>query len=550
MFNNSRQFQIVEYVCLAGSVVGAVVATISGQVIYVAVPLCALALVSSIARRSFEVLTKQSTNAAIVRVQRQLSAEIQSLYASVRSLPPIPASIQDRNRQQQGHLSDEMQDYIASLVKVNVNAANRDIDRLKEQCATLQDSIGSVIQYLNNSSLSARVDHLEQSIAKISQGMGDVSYQFDAKLQKQLDELKQQVQLIKIEIASREKIRETVSLPNLESGSVQEPKCGSAGEELKITPISPSPHPPTLPSPQNLPAESWSCLKSFAGHSDWISSLVISSDGQKIASASFDGQIKLWDLPTGELIRVVSENAGVVYAIALNSDAEILASGSSDLSVKVWELQTGALIENFKEHSGSIRSVAISPDGTTLASGSFDQTIKIASLQTSKLINTLTGHQGAVSAIAFSPDGKILASGGGDGNIKFWHWNTGQLLHTLGGHLGAIGAVAFHPNGLLLASASTDKTIKLWNLTTLEKSGIFTGHLGAVTSVVFSPDRETLISSSADGTLKIWHWQTGKQICSLNTNSVASVISVAVSPNGKILVSGRVDGTIDIWQRN
>lgn len=548
MFNNSRQLQIVEYVCWAGSIAGSVVATISGQVIYVAVPLCALVLVNSIARRRFEILTKQTTNAAIGRSHRQLSAEIQSLYASVHSLPPIPASIQYQSRQQQTYLSDEMQEYVASLVKVNVNAAYRDIDRLKEEYARLQDSVRSVIQYLNNSALSARVDHLEQSIAKISQGLGDVSHLFDAKLQKQLDEIKQQIQLIKIEIASKEQIKETVSLPKLENEKTEERDCGRQNEIADQ--IFPASSHPITPTPPQVTPENWSCVKSFPGHSDWVSSVVISSDGKKIATASFDGQIKLWDLHTGELIRLVSEKAGVIYAIALNPDAEILASGSSDLSVKVWELETGALIENFKEHSGSIRSVAISPDGETLASGSFDQTIKILSLTNSKLTNTLTGHLGTVSAIAFSPDGKILASGGGDGNIKFWHWNTGQLLHTLAGDLGSISALSFHPNGLVLASASTDKTIKLWNLATLEKINTCTGHLGAVTSAIFSSDRETLISSSADGTLKIWHWQTGAQICHLNTNSAASVISVAVSPNGKMIVSGRVDGTIDIWQPN
>lgn len=542
MFKNSRQLQIAEYVCLAGSIAGSVVATISGQVIYVAVPLCALALVNSLARRRFEMWTKQSTNGAIARVHRQLSAEIQSLYASVHSLPPIPASIQYQSRQQQTYLSDEMQEYVASLVRVNVNAAYRDVDRLKEEHARLQDSVRSVIQYLNNSSLSARVDHLEQSIAKISQGIGDVSYLLDAKLLKQLEELKQQVQQIKVEIASNEQIGETFCLANLENRKGGEQESGKAIKEETALDF--------IPSLPPIPTENWSCVKSFAGHSDWVSSIVISSDGQKLASASFDGQIKLWDLQTGELIRLLSEKAGVIYAIALNPDAEILASGSSDLTVKVWELETGALIESFKEHTGSIRSVAISPDGETLASGSFDQTIKILSLTTSKLTNTLAGHLGAVSAITFSPDGKILASGSGDGSIKFWHWNTGQLLHTLGSDLGSISGVAFHPNGLVLASTSTDKTIKLWNLETLEKINTCTGHLGSVTSVVFSSDRETLISSSADGTLKIWHWQTGKQICSLNTNSAASVMSVAISPNGKMLVSGRVDGTIDIWQRN
>lgn len=633
MFNNYRWLEIAEYLSLAGSVAGMLVAAITGQILYVAIPLSACVLLNSIARRRDEIQSKLNTNAAMTRVQRQLSGELQSFYDSVRNFPPAPVSRPEfgGDALKNGKAvspSVETQEFVISLVKNNLSPIYHDLVELKDRFASLQDSLTSVVQYLNSSSLSNRVENLEKAIAKISPDPANVANQVDASLQNQLDEIKYQLQQIYVEKSSEE-IRESATsaeLSQLQSWVEQQLNllnhqleeiqlATSATKQVKMaeqdskivgekvshspqlpfinlnppaspqnraeatSPGSPVPpkivaeaqhpsSPPTSPkvgsekrieeppisSPQppitESVADSWTCVHKLEAHSDWVASIVVSGDGQKIFTGSFDGKIKIWDLRGGQLIRQVSENAGVVYAIALSPLSEIIASGSSDLTVKLWDTETGALLDTFREHCGSIRSVAISPDGRTLASGSFDQTIKIFSLETGKYITTLSGHLGAVSAIAFSPDGQILASGAGDGNIKFWHWNTGQLLHTFSGDLGFIGAIAFHPDGFLLASASTDRTIKLWDLATRKKIGIFTDHAGAVTSAIFSPDRKTLISGSADGTIKIWHLETGKLLCTLGEQSSVSVVSVALSPDGKNLIGGSVDGTINIWQKN
>ena len=601
MFNNSRQLEIAEYLCLAIAIAGSVVASLSGKVLYVAVPLSALVLLNFINRRRFELWTKQTNNAAIARIHRQLSGELQSLHTSDRALSKLSESIRAKNGQEV-EPSEEIEAYWTSLVKRNLNQFERDLGELKEQSASLQDSVRSLFQYLNSSSLSARVDNLEQAIASLSPDMGDISDQLEVSWQNQLNELKQQIQAIKlltpvseagekgkaadisqleaslqleiyelkqqvqeiklntITTIQREEAtkkpekqpKEMVQQPEIVYHSPTLPPIGSAAsksrETLPSTTVA-TPQSTSQPAISEPPPQNWKCQKTLTGHSDWVACVAITEDGKKIASGSFDGKIKIWDLESGELIRLVAEKQGVIYAIALNSKAEIIASGSSDLSVQLWDWNTGAVMETVREHSGSIRSLAISQDGKTLASGSFDQTIKVISLDSGKPISTLTGHLGAVSAIAFCPDGQILASGSGDGNIKIWHWNTGQLLHTISGDIGAIGAIAFHPNGLFLASASTDRTIKLWHLGTLEKIHTFTGHAGAVTAVTFTPDGESLISGSADGTLKIWHLSSYELVSTLNGNSDSSVVSAAISPNGQIIVSGKVNGTIDFWHR-
>lgn len=137
MLNNSRRLEIAEYVSLVGSVAGSVVAALSGQVIYVAIPLSASVIFNSINRRRSEILTKQITNAAITRLQRQISGELQSLYASASSLPSSPESVRFN--------SHDVQEVVATSIRANLNPIYHDVAELKEQCASLQDSLTSVV---------------------------------------------------------------------------------------------------------------------------------------------------------------------------------------------------------------------------------------------------------------------------------------------------------------------------------------------------------------------------------------------------------------------
>ena len=154
--------------------------------------------------------------------------------------------------------------------------------------------------------------------------------------------------------------------------------------------------------------------------------------------------------------------------MAFSPDGKRLASASRDETVKVWDAATGQETLTLKGHTGGVTSVAFSPDGKRLASASEDETVKVWDAATGQETLTLKGHTGCVTSVAFSPDGKRLASASDDGTVKVWDAATGQETLTLKGHTDAVTSVAFSPDGQRLASASSDGTVKVWDARPLD----------------------------------------------------------------------------------
>jgi WD40 repeat protein/uncharacterized caspase-like protein len=99
--------------------------------------------------------------------------------------------------------------------------------------------------------------------------------------------------------------------------------------------------------------------------------------------------------------------------------------------VKIWDVATGQEIGMLQGHGRAVDKVAFSRDGKLLATAGTDNTIKIWDLAAKRDLITLTGHTANIDSLDFSPDGRLLASAGEDGSTFLWDAKTGEHLLTL-----------------------------------------------------------------------------------------------------------------------
>ncbi|HNZ39874.1 MAG TPA: FlgD immunoglobulin-like domain containing protein, partial [Candidatus Latescibacteria bacterium] len=118
-------------------------------------------------------------------------------------------------------------------------------------------------------------------------------------------------------------------------------------------------------------------LRTLTGHTDGVTSVAISPDGQTIVSSSLDGTIKVWRLLDGAILRTLAGHTGYVMSAAITPDGNTIISGGADKTVKRWRLSDGQLLGTFTGHTNWVTSVAVAPDGETVVSGSWDYTVKV-----------------------------------------------------------------------------------------------------------------------------------------------------------------------------
>jgi WD40 repeat protein len=127
---------------------------------------------------------------------------------------------------------------------------------------------------------------------------------------------------------------------------------------------------------------------------------------------------------TGQTNSITVGHTDIVTDVAWSPDGTRLALASYDTTVRVWDAATGTILHTLTGHTKVVYSVAWSPDGTRLASFSYDDTARVWDAATGAMLHTLTGIKGGV----WSPDGTRLVLNWDNKTVRIWDATTGATL--------------------------------------------------------------------------------------------------------------------------
>jgi len=283
----------------------------------------------------------------------------------------------------------------------------------------------------------------------------------------------------------------------------------------------------------------------LSGHTDWVRSLIFSSDGASLVSGSDDRTIKLWDVQTGGVVKTFSGHISWVWSVSISADCARIASGSSDNTIHLWDIQTGDCYCVINQQD-TVQYVGFSPTDPQY----------LLSISNNKVWQwDINGHQSSPvcdgSHVNFSLDGTQFALCNGavvtvqnsDSRaiVAEFHITNGNASHC-----------CFSPDGRLVAVA-VGPTAYIWDITGPDPypTGTFIGHTNAITSLVFSSPT-SLISASKDKSVKFWQVgtlpKTPAETDPMSTPLTSVPIKfIALQAKDGITISSDSDGVVRIW---
>jgi hypothetical protein len=274
----------------------------------------------------------------------------------------------------------------------------------------------------------------------------------------------------------------------------------------------------------------------------WITALVFSPDGQRIAFARDDGAISVRSTADGGEILSFTWPQKKAGEMAFSPDGSRLAIISFDKELSLWDAATGQALK-VAAAAVPLADIAFSPDGARLMAPGQDGKLHLFDAVTLAETGVIAAPGALITGGSFSSDGKRIAGVSLDRTARVWDAASGEETARFP-HDVYLSAARFSADGTRLATAGRDGEVSVFDLGQNSVIVRFAAGEEDIIDVTFSPDGSRLATASRDATIGLWDAATGAAIATLK-GQPADVVSVRFGDGNTTVYSvGRATGSI------
>ncbi|KAJ9283666.1 hypothetical protein DTO021C3_8737 [Paecilomyces variotii] len=255
------------------------------------------------------------------------------------------------------------------------------------------------------------------------------------------------------------------------------------------------------------------------------------------------------DFPLRATIEL-SQHSNEVWYCEFSHDGTKLATASRDHSVIIYDTATFTVLHRFVEHEGPVAHVSWSPDDTKLIACSQDKKARVWNVETGLLLLTIDHHSEPVTAAAWAADGQSFVTASLDLTSSLCHWSIGgDPLYRWPGAF-RVQDCAITPDGRRLIAADVDKRVHVYNFSTHEEEYCLSLK-SKPTSVTVSHDSRYMLVNLAEGQIQLIDIETTDVIRRFRGQKQGEYVirSTFGGAAENFVVSGSEDARIYIWHK-